>query len=67
MEPQIFDLIDGDNTVFEQEPVNALIKDGQLMSRLHRGYWQCMDTLREKQKLEELWNSGNAPWKVWDK
>ena len=67
MEPQVFDLIDGDNTVFEQEPVNALIKNGQLMSHLHRGYWQCMDTLREKQKLEELWNSDKAPWKVWDK
>lgn len=67
LEPKIFDLIEGDNTVFEQEPVNALIKDGQLMSRLHRGYWQCMDTLREKQKLEELWDSGKAPWKVWDR
>lgn len=66
-EPQLFDLIKGDTTVFEQDPMKALVEQGQLMSRLHKGYWQCMDTLREKQKLEELWNSGNAPWKVWEK
>ena len=65
--PQLFDLIKGDTTVFEQDPMKALVEQGQLMSRLHKGYWQCMDTLREKQKLEELWNSGNAPWKVWEK
>lgn len=67
MNPEIFDLIEGDSTVFEQNPMKTLVSQGELMSRLHTGYWQCMDTLREKEKLEELWNSGKAPWKVWDK
>lgn len=66
-EPQLFDLIDNDAIVFEQEPMKILVEQGQLMSYLHKGYWQCMDTLREKQKLEELWNSGKAPWKGWEK
>ncbi len=65
-EPQIFDYIDGDDTVFEKEPIEALVEQNQLTSYLHKGYWQCMDTLREKQKLESLWASGNAPWKVWE-
>ena len=52
-------------TVFEQEPLNSLVRDGNLVAYTHRGYWQCMDTLREKQQLEKLWASGNAPWKVW--
>ena len=64
-EPQLFDYIDGDATIFERDPMTKLIKDKQLMGYTHTGYWQCMDTLREKQKLEELWNSGKAPWKVW--
>lgn len=67
MNPDVFDLIEGDSTVFEQEPMKNLVNSHQLMAKLHPGYWQCMDTLREKKKLEELWNSGNAPWKVWDK
>lgn len=67
MNPEIFDYIEDDEIPFEQDPMKKLVKDNQLMSRLHTGYWQCMDTLREKQKLEELWNSGKAPWKVWDK
>lgn len=64
-EPKIFDYIDGDATVFEQEPMKKLVSEGQLTSYLHKGFWQCMDTLREKQKLESMWNSGNAPWKLW--
>ena len=64
-EPKLFDYIEGDRTVFEKEPMDALVSQGELMSYLHTGFWQCMDTLREKQKLEELWDSGNAPWKVW--
>lgn len=67
MNAEIFDLIEGDSTIFEQNPMKTLVSRGELMSRLHTGYWQCMDTLREKEKLEELWNSGKAPWKVWDK
>lgn len=65
-EPEIFDLIEGDSTVFEKTPLTAAAQRGQLMAYKHEGFWQCMDTLREKQKLEELWNSGHAPWKVWD-
>lgn len=63
--PEIFDRIEGDDTVFEQEPLNSLVKDGELIAHIHTGFWQCMDTLREKQHLEKLWSSGKAPWKVW--
>lgn len=66
LEPEVFDYIEGDKTVFEKEPLEQLVKEGQLNAYKHNGYWQCMDTQREKEKLEELWNSGNAPWKVWD-
>ena len=65
LEPQVFDYIDGDSCVFEQEPLKRLAEEGQLMSYQHRGFWQCMDTLREKIELEHLWKSGKAPWKVW--
>lgn len=65
-EPEMFDLIEGDATVFEKEPMSALVEKKQLMSYTHKGYWQCMDTLREKQQLENLWESGKAPWKLWD-
>ena len=64
-EPQLFDYIDGDDMIFEREPLNGLVRDDQLMSYIHRGFWQCMDTLREKQKLEQLWETGQAPWKLW--
>lgn len=65
-EPQLFDYIAGDDTVFEKEPMNGLVKEGQLAAYTHTGYWQCMDTLREKQQLEKLWSSGKAPWKLWN-
>ena len=65
LEPQVFDYIDGDDCVFEQVPLKRLAEEGQLMSYQHRGFWQCMDTLREKIELENLWKSGKAPWKVW--
>lgn len=65
-EPKIFDYIAGDTIVFEQEPLQSLVKEEQLAGYVHKGFWQCMDTLREKQKLESLWQSGNAPWKVWE-
>ncbi len=65
-EPQLFDYIPSDSTVFEKEPMDALVKMGQLGSYIHKGFWQCMDTLREKQKLEKLWNNGTAPWKLWE-
>ena len=65
MEPKIFDYIDGDNTVFEQGPLKSLVEENQLSAYVHHGFWQCMDTLREKEKLEKLWNSDNCPWKIW--
>ena len=65
MNPGIFDYIDGDSTFLEREPMSRIAKDGQLMAYEHRGFWQCMDTARDKEKLDELWRSGNPPWKVW--
>lgn len=65
LNPGVFDYIAGDETVFEQEPLRNLAKDGELMAYRHDGYWQCMDTQREKMQLEELWQSGKAPWKIW--
>ncbi len=65
MEPTIFDYIEGDKTTFEREPLERLAKEGQLECYKHKGFWQCMDTMRDKEKLESLWNSGCAPWKVW--
>lgn len=64
-EPQIFDYIADDTTSLENEPMNHLVEDRDLVGYIHGGYWQCMDTLREKQQIEKLWNTGNAPWKVW--
>ena len=61
-EPQLFDYIDGDSTVFEKEPMIKLVEKNQLSGFVHKGFWQCMDTLREKQQLEKLWNDGKAPW-----
>ncbi len=65
MNPEIFDYIDGDDTVFEKSPLEEIAKQGQLMAYSHNGFWQCMDTQRDKQLLEKLWESGNAPWKLW--
>jgi glucose-1-phosphate cytidylyltransferase len=59
------DYIDGDDTLWEREPMERLAADGQLMAYQHAGFWQPMDTLREKRLLEELWASGKAPWKIW--
>ena len=64
-EPQVFDYIDGDDTQFEKEPLERLAADGELMAYKHDGFWQCMDTLRDKYVLEKLWESGQAPWKSW--
>lgn len=62
LEPSVFDLIEGDQTVFEREPLETLVEQGELMSYIHEGFWQCMDNVREKDMLEKLWASGNAPW-----
>jgi glucose-1-phosphate cytidylyltransferase len=66
LEPEIFDYIDGDMIQFEREPMEKLARDGELMAYRHNDFWQCMDTLRDKVLLEDLWAKGNAPWKVWD-
>lgn len=65
LEPEVFDLIEGDSTTWEQEPLQRLAADGQLQAYQHRGFWQPMDTLRDRVHLEELWASGKAPWKLW--
>ena len=65
LEPGIIDLIDGDETVFEKGPLVEAARMGELNAYKHKGFWQCMDTLREKNMLEELWQSGEAPWKIW--
>ena len=65
VEPQVFDYIDGDDTQFEKEPLERLAADGELMAYKHDGFWQCMDTRRDKFVLEKLWDSGEAPWKIW--
>jgi len=65
-EPQVFDYIAGDHTQFEREPLETLAREGQLMAYRHHGFWQCMDTIRDKQLLEKLWDGGRAPWKIWN-
>ena len=65
LEPGVFDYIAGDDTLFEKEPLEALSADGELMAYQHDGFWQCMDTLRDKRLLNSLWDSGQAPWKTW--
>lgn len=64
-QPELFDYIEGDETIFEKGPLTELVEMHELVGYIHKGYWQCMDTLREKQQLEKLWESGNAPWKMW--
>jgi glucose-1-phosphate cytidylyltransferase len=64
-EPGVFDLIDGDATVWEQEPMHRLVESRKLAAYRHHGFWQAMDTLRDKTVLDRLWESGKAPWKIW--
>lgn len=65
LEPEIFDYLEGDSSVWESEPLTRLAADGQLMAFKHEGFWHPMDTIREKMLLESLWDLGKAPWKVW--
>jgi glucose-1-phosphate cytidylyltransferase len=65
LNPEIFNYIEGDDTVLEQMSLMSLAHDSQLMSYMHKGFWQCMDTQREKQMLDELWANNKAPWKTW--
>jgi len=66
LSPQVLDCIKDDDTIWEQEPLSELAAQGELMAYMHHGFWQPMDTLRDKQALENYWQSGNAPWKKWD-
>ena len=66
LESGIFGYLDGDDTEWEREPLERLAKDGQLMAYRHNGFWQCMDTLRDRNLLQRLWEQGDPPWKVWD-
>ncbi|ADQ45930.1 glucose-1-phosphate cytidylyltransferase [Caldicellulosiruptor kronotskyensis 2002] len=66
LEPEIFNYIKDDSTIFEREPLERLAKENQLNAYKHYGFWKAMDTLRDKIELENLWNSGTAPWKLWD-
>ena len=66
LEPNVFDYIDGDETIFEQDPLRKLAADGELMSYTYKGFWQCMDTKREMDMLEKLLSAGKAPWKKWE-
>ncbi len=65
LSPKVVDTIEGDATIWEREPMERLAKDRQMSAYFHKGFWQPMDTLRDKNHLEELWASGKAPWKVW--
>lgn len=65
MNPEVFDYIDGDETVFEKEPLENLASEGELKAYRHDGFWQCMDTQRDKHLLEELWSKKEAPWHIW--
>ena len=66
LSPSVLDLLDGDQCVWERGPVETLAKNRELAAFQHKGFWQAMDTLRDKTHLEELWDSGRAPWKVWN-
>ena len=66
LEPGVADYIEEDDTIFEREPLERLAQDGQLVSYCHNGFWQCMDTQRDVRLLENLWQSGEAPWKIWE-
>ena len=65
LEAAVEDYIEGDDTLFEREPLERLAKNGELMAYRHEGFWHCMDTYRDKVHLDQMWNQGNAPWKIW--
>lgn len=67
LEPQVLEYIAGDHVMFEHEPLEQLAMDGELMAYHHHGFWACMDTLRDKTRLEEMWASGNRPWATWER
>lgn len=66
LEPEVFDYIDSDMVYFEQEPLTNLARDGKLFAYIHQGFWKCMDTLKDRKDLEEMWQSKNCPWRIWE-
>ena len=66
LEPEVLEYIDGDDTMFEHAPMEQLANDGELMAYRHDGFWACVDTLRDKTRLQEMWDAGNRPWALWD-
>ncbi|MHA1797994.1 MAG: glucose-1-phosphate cytidylyltransferase [Candidatus Helarchaeota archaeon] len=66
LEPEVLNYIEGDETIWERDPIERLVKEGELMAYEHDGFWQCMDNIRELRYLRELWANNKAPWKVWD-
>lgn len=66
LQPEVFDYIEGDSTIFERDPLENLAKDNQLVAYKHEGFWQPMDTMRDKESLESLWQKNKAPWKIWE-
>ena len=66
LQKEIFDYLVDDETILEKEPLMTLATQGKLAAYKHYGFWQCMDTLRDKEFLEKKWKSGDAPWKIWD-
>lgn len=64
--PEVLNYVQDDTTMLEREPMERIAEEGQLMCYKHLGFWQCMDTLRDKERLEKLWESGNAPWVIWN-
>jgi glucose-1-phosphate cytidylyltransferase len=67
LSPKVLGLIEGDHTVWEHEPMEELTRRGQLSAYRHNGFWQCLDTLRDKRTLEELWHGSNVPWRIWER
>ena len=65
-QPEVFDYISGDASILEKDTMATLAKKGEVMAYKHEGFWKCMDTIREKQQLEMMWASGEAPWKIWE-
>jgi glucose-1-phosphate cytidylyltransferase len=67
LQPEVFDYIEGDETIFERQPLETLANNGELMSYIHEGFWQCMDNVRERDMLDKLLKAGTAPWKKWER
>lgn len=65
-EPKVLDYIEGDSTIFERSPLENLAKEGEIFTYQHQGFWKCMDTLRDKNQLNDMWENDEAKWKIWE-